>query len=232
MIEINNKRINEFCIKHPTFNIEQTLLTFIDFIEQTYSSTVPSLDSTLASQILSNLNRLEQRVQTLDTTILTKQTESMHKSVELIKEYIDDLKNILMLNNNEKIIPIIKEYNESFINKLSLLFKDIIPKEQQAQTQYIQTILKNIEQTVIIEMNKGVTKESIDSMLCIIDQKFANVLTHNEQKINFVLQNLSENKQQENEIHTKLEQVLTKFGKNNEKPAGDTPIDQEQFSNN
>jgi len=217
MIEINNKRINEFCIKHPTFNIEQTLLTFIDFIEQTYSSTVPSLDSTLASQILSNLNRLEQRVQTLDTTILTKQTESMHKSVELKKEYIDDLKNILMLNNNEKIIPIIKEYNESFINKLSLLFKDIIPKEQQAQTQYIQTILKNIEQTVIIEMNKGVTKESIDSMLCIIDQKFANVLTHNEQKINFVLQNLSENKQQENEIHTKLEQVLTKFGKNNEK---------------
>jgi hypothetical protein len=66
-------------------------------------------------------------------------------------------------------------------------------------------------------MNKGVTKESIDSMMCLIDQKFASILTHNEQKINYVLQNLSENKQEENLIHDKLDQVLTKFGKNNEK---------------
>ena len=217
IITISNKRIIDFCSKHPSFDVESTVLSFIDFIEDTYSMTVPSLDSTLASQILLNLKTIEQRVQTLDSNMAMKQAENLHKSVELKKEYIDDVKNILMLNNSEKIVPIIKEYNETFINKISLLFKDLIPKEHQAQTQYLQTILKNIEQSVAIEMNKGVTKESIDSMLCVIDQKFASILTHTEQKITNVLNAVSENKHEESIIHTKLDEVLTKFGKNNEK---------------
>ena len=132
---------------------------------------------------------------------------------ELKKEYIDDIKNIIMLNNNEKIIPIMKEYNETFINKLSL----IIPKEQQSQTVYLQTVLKNIEQTVIIEMNKGITQSSIDSMLGMIDQKFASILTHSEQKINNVLTVVSENKQEDIKLHIKLDNMLDKLGKNTEK---------------
>jgi len=216
-IQHHNKRIIDFCTKHPSFDIESTVLSFIDFIEHTYSTTIPSLDSTLASQILSNLKTLEQRVQTLDSNMAIKQIENLHKSVELKKEYIDDIKNILMLNNNEKIVPIMKEYNESFMNKLELLFKDLIPKEHQAQTQYLQTVLKNIEQTVTIELNKGVTKESIDSMLCIIDQKFASILTHSEQKINFVLTKLSENEKDDNLLHTKLDTMLDKLGKTTEK---------------
>ena len=177
-IKLQNKRIIDFCEKHPAFDIEKTLLSFIDFVEDTYSTTIPSLDSNLASQILMNLKTLQQQVQGMDSTISIKQNDYLNKSIELKKEYVDDIKNIVMLNNNEKIIPIMKEYNESFLNKLSLLFKDLIPKEQQAQTQYLQTILKNIEQTVVIEMNKGITQGSIDNMLCNIEQKFTNILTH------------------------------------------------------
>ena len=203
---IQNKRIIEFCAKHPNFDVEKTVLSFIDFIEETYNFTVPSLDSNLASQILMNLKTLQQQVQGMDSTISIKQ-------VELKKEYIDDIKNIIMLNNNEKIIPIMKEYNETFINKLSL----IIPKEQQSQTVYLQTVLKNIEQTVIIEMNKGITQSSIDSMLGMIDQKFASILTHSEQKINNVLTAVSENKQEDLKLHIKLDNMLDKLGKNTEK---------------
>jgi hypothetical protein len=216
-IEINNKRIIEFCTKHPTFDIEKTVLSFIDFVEETYSSAMPSLDSNLASQILTNLKTLQQQVQEIDSTISVKQKESISKSMEIKKEYIDDLKDILMLNNNEKIVPIIKEYNETFINKLSLLFKEIIPKEHQAQTQYLQSILKNIEQNVAVEMTKGITKESIDSMLCVIDQKFASILTHSEQKITNVLTVVSQNKEHDNLLHVKLDTMLDKLGKTSEK---------------
>ena len=203
---IQNKRIIDFCAKHPNFDVEKTVLSFIDFIEETYNFTVPSLDSNLASQILMNLKTLQQQVQGMDSTISIKQDE-------LKKEYVDDIKNIIMLNNNEKIIPIMKEYNETFINKLSL----IIPKEQQTQTQYLQNVLKNIEQTVIIEMNKGITQSSIDSMLGMIDQKFASILTHSEQKINNVLTAVSENKQEDLQLHIKLDNMLDKLGKNTEK---------------
>jgi len=214
VIQINNKRIIDFCSKHPSFDIEKTMLSFIDFVDNTYSSANPSLDSNLASQILTNLKTLQQQVQSMDSTISIKQKEI---SMEIKKEYIDDVKNILMLNNNEKIVPIIKEYNETFINKLSLLFKDIIPKEHQAQTQYLQTVLKGIEQNVAMEMNKGVNQDSIDRMLSVIDQKFASILTHSEQKITNVLTAVSQNKQDDSLLHTKLDNMLDKLGKTTEK---------------
>ena len=217
VFQINNKRIIDFCKKHPSFDIEKTILSFIDFVEETKSSANPSLDSNLASQILTNLKTLQQQVQGIDSTISIKQNEYINKSMEIKKEYIDDVKNILMLNNNEKIVPIIKEYNETFINKLSLLFKDIIPKEQQAQTMYLQSVLKNIEQNVAMEMNKGVNQESIDRMLGVIDQKFANILTHSEQKITNVLSTLSQNKQDDTILHTKLDNMLDKLGKTSDK---------------
>ena len=216
-IQLHNKRIVDFCTKHPSFDVESTVLSFIDFIEETYSSAIPSLDSSLASQILTNLKMLEQKVQGLDNSISMKQIEYLNKSSEMKKEYIDNVKDILMLNNNEKIIPIIKEYNETFINKLSLLFKELIPKEQQSQTCQLESFLKNIEQNIVIEMNKGITKESIDSMLCVIDQKFANILTHSEQKITNVLTAVSENKKDDSLLHTKIDKMLDNLGKTTKK---------------
>jgi len=216
-IKLQNKRIIDFCAKHPNFDIEKTVLSFIDFIDETYSSTVPSLDSNLASQILTNLKSLQQQVQGIDASISIKQAEYIKKSDEMKKEYIEYIKNILTLNNNEKIVPVIKEYNETFINKVSLLFKELIPKEQQSQTQYLQTFLKNIEQTITIEMNKGITQTSINNMIGMIDQKFASILTHSEQKISHVLSAVSENKKEETELHTKLDLMLDKLGKNNDK---------------
>jgi len=216
-IKLNNTRIVDFCAKHPSFDVESTVLSFIDFIEETYSSAIPSLDSSLASQILSNLKTLEQKVQSLDSTITTKQIEYLNKSSEMKKEYIDNVKDILILNNTEKIVPIIKEYNEAFINKLSLLFKELIPNEQQSQTSQLVSFLKNIEQNIVIEMNKGITKESIDSMLCIIDQKFASILTHSEHKISSVLSAVSENKKDDLQLHTKLDKMLDNLGKTTKK---------------
>ena len=210
VIQITNKRILDFCVKHSTFDIENTLLSFIDFIEETYSSAIPSLDSTLASQILINLKSIDQKVQNLESN-------SINRSVEMKKEYIDNIKDILLINNNEKIIPIIKEYNETFINKLSLLFKDLLPKEQQSQTFQLETFIKNIEQNIVIEMNKGITKESIDNILYSIDQKFTNILTHSEQKINNVLSAVSENKKDDENLHTKLNKMLDNLGKNTKK---------------
>jgi hypothetical protein len=217
VIQINNKRITDFCNKHPSFDIESTVLSFIDFIEETYSSVIPSLDSTLASQILTNMKALEQKVQMLDQTIANKQMEYFNKTSEMKKEYIDNVKDILMINNNEKIVPIIKEYNEAFINKLSLLFKEMIPKEHQSQTYQLESFLKNIEHNIVIEMNKGITKESIDSMLAGIDQKFANILTHSEQKITNVLSAVSQNKQDDTILHTKLDRMLDNLGKTTKK---------------
>ena len=209
-ISIRNKRIIEFCCKHPSFDIERSLLKLIEFMEETYSATVPCLDTNLALQIMENLKALNNKVETLDSTITNRQ-------FQLQKEYIEDLKSLLSINNTEKIIPSIKEYNEAFSNKMTLLFKDLIPQQQTQQTNQLQSILKGIEQTVVIEMNKGITMNSLDSLMNNIEHKFANILTHSEQKIASVLNAVSENKQEDKNLHTKLDHMLTKLGKNNEK---------------
>ena len=216
-ILIKNRRIVEFCERYPCFDIEKTVLSFIDFIESTHSMSVPSLDKTLASQIVDNLKSLQQQVYGLENNLSIKQNEYLSKASEIKKEYIEDIRTLLSINNNDKILPIIKDHNESFINKLSLMFKELIPKEQQQQTQYLQNILKNIEQTVVIEMNKGITQSGIDSMINNIEQKFATILTHSEQKINSVLSAVSDNKKEEEQIHNKLDEMLNKLGRNNEK---------------
>jgi len=215
MIKIENKRIMDFCKKHPTFEPEAILLSFINFVEDNFNNVIPSLDSSLASQILDKLNKLDNKVLGIDTALNIKQNEYFNKSNEIKKEYIDDIRNMLSLNNTEKIVPIIKEYNESFVNKLSLLFKEIIPNEQQTQTNQLSSILKNIEQTVVIEMNKGITQNSIDSMLLNIEQKFANILTHSEQKISNVLSAVTENKKEEQIVHNKIDLMLTKLNNTN-----------------
>lgn len=205
-MKIINKRIINFCEKYPSFDIESMLISFIDIIEKSSSTVLPSLDSNLASQILNSLKSLQNQVNDIDSNLIIKQDN-------LKKEYLDDIRNMLTLNNTEKIIPIIKEYNETFIDKLSL----IIPKEQQSQTNYLQNIIKNMEQSVVIELNKGITQNSIDNVMNNIEQKFAHILTHSEQKIGGVLSAVSENKSNELKLHNKLESMLSKLGKNNEK---------------
>ena len=200
---IKNQIIIDFCKKHPNFDLEKTLISFIEIMEQ--ANIEPTLNSNLAQQIIENIKILQNQVNSMDSMFVNKQND-------LKKEYIEDIKLIMVKNNNES-LPIIKEYNEAFFNKLSLM----IPKEQQSQTLYIQTILKNIEQNVVIEMNKGITQGSIDSMMNNIEQKFSNILTHSEQKIGGILSAVSENKKDESVLHSKLDQMLSKLGKNTDK---------------
>jgi hypothetical protein len=187
---INNKYISDFCNKHPNFDLEGTIISIIKVIEESYSNVVPSLDSNLANKILNKMNEMNQNIKTLESN-------------NMKNEYINNIKDILVINNNEKIIPIIKEYNENFMNKLTLLFKDIIPKEQQNQNYYIESFMKGIEQNILIELNKGFTKDSIDSILNNIEQKFTNIISINEQKNN-----------NDKQLYGKLDKMLDNLGKN------------------
>jgi len=192
-MQITNKRILEFCEKHPSFDVETTLLSFIDFVNDTYSSAVPSLDSDLASQILANLKSLQNHVVNMDSTSVINNIK---------RDYIEEIKNIITINNAEKIVPIVKEYNEAFFNKISLFFKDAIPKEQQIQTLALQNTFKGIQQLLTMEIEKGVTKESIDRTMWNVEQKLENVLLA-----------LSENK----EIHKKVDTMISRLSKNTDK---------------
>ena len=104
MITIGNRRIIDFCNRYPNFNIEDTVVSFIEFVEKICDNTVPSLDSNLATQILINIKNLQTQVGNLDSTITDRQNQYINRFAEFRKDYIVDIANILTVNNAEKII--------------------------------------------------------------------------------------------------------------------------------
>ena len=209
-IIIENKRIITFCTKYPNFNVEDTLLSFIGFVENTCDKTVPSLDSNLATQLLLNIKSLQNQVLHMESTINAKQNEYINKFADFRKDYIQDITNILSINNSDKTIPAMKEYNEIFINKLTLLFKEIIPKNQESQTKEIE----NFIQQLFLNIN---SKYNIEGIFNTIEQKFSLILTQSENKTAEVLNSINSKKTEDHELKSNLNELLNKLHNCNQK---------------
>ena len=121
-------------------------MAFIEFVERCKENVVPSLDTALATQILLDLKTIQSQVAAVGSTVEIKQTESINRFNEFKQGYLHDIANILTVNNADKIVPTMKEYNEIFINRLTLIFKEIIPKNQENQTKEIQQFIQNLHQ--------------------------------------------------------------------------------------
>ena len=201
MITIGNKRIIDFCDRYPNFNVEDTVVSFIEFVEKICDNTVPSLDSNLATQLLLNIKTLQTQVGNLDSTITARQNEYINRFAEFRKDYIVDIANILTINNADKIIPTIKEYNEHFINKLTILFNEIIPKNHEIQTKDIEHFIQQLH----ININ---SKNSVESIFNTIEQKFSTILTQSENKTSEILNSINSKKTEDQELKVNLNQLL------------------------
>ena len=223
-ISIQNKRIIEFCDKYPNFNVEDTLLSFIDFIERTYNNSIPSLNSNLASDLLQNMKTLQQQMIHMETSIAANQKETIHdftnRFVEFRKEYLEDIRNTLSVNNNEKVLPILKEYNEIFINKVVIMFNELVPKNNSVQTMELSNFINHLENVLLQEFKKNnncLTQSHFETFAGNIENKFSSILLNSE-KQNCDLINTINNKHIENsQINNNIAELLNKLTNSNTK---------------
>ena len=108
LISINNKKIFEFYNKYKTLDFENVNLYIIELFEKI--NTNPSLDNMMAGQLLQNMSDLDKKINYFKETVS------------------DDLKNIINLNNNEKIAPMLKEYMQTFQDRTKIMLTETIPK--------------------------------------------------------------------------------------------------------
>ena len=121
-LHINNKEVFEFYTKH-SINFEHINILFFNILQQIVTSTDNSFNSNIASMLLSKISNIEQ-------TINKQQTDFFTKINEYKKEYLNDIKLILLSNNVEHVAPLIKETNNNLIDKTTLIINDLIPKNQ------------------------------------------------------------------------------------------------------
>ena len=112
-LTINNKEVFEFYQKH-SLNFEQMNILFFNILQQIVTSTDNSYNSNIASMILTKITNIEQ-------TVFKQQTDFFTKLNDYKKDYINDVKLILLSNNVEHITPLIKETNNSLIDVFAMI---------------------------------------------------------------------------------------------------------------
>ena len=140
-LETTNHKICKFYTDNPSINFDAVNLIFIDLFEKLLNDMSSTMNTTIHSQILTNVNTHTQMLEDLKksfsslkkdiSTLSTDITNSLLiKFMDIKREYIEDVKNIVNNNTNDKITVLFEKHNSQLIDKTQILISDIIPKSQ------------------------------------------------------------------------------------------------------
>lgn len=194
-ISFHNKRIYEFYQEHKNIDIESMNLVLIDILERLYQDINPVLTTNLASQLIENMRTLQTQMNTMNDSFMKSHTELstnfVVKFMEFKKEYIEDLKMILTNTTAEKIAPIIKQHNESLLDKTTLLITDLIPKNNDVLSREISQSMKELHSTINSDttnlIKNSVNKESLEKFIAELDEKFTKSLVSTQSIMNSII---------------------------------------------
>lgn len=236
-LTICNKEVFEFYSKH-SLDFEQMNILFCNILQQIITTTDNSYDNNIASTILKKISNLENNFSNIENNLFKHQVELSNRLNEYKKDYINDLKLILLSNNVEHITPLIRETNNNLIDKTTLIINELLPKNQNFISKDIDSNFKLLQSNIITETNKLLsssmnqknidefinssnllmtqTINSISSIVTSIENKLDNRLTMNTCKIDELQKNITDN----NFNSAKLQQNVTEMLKKFEKGSG------------
>ena len=122
----------------------------IDILKNLSSDLTKTLNTTVNSKILSVVSNIDQNISLMKSDI-------MLKFYEIKKDYIEDMKHIIhnnTLSNNDKINSTIEKMNELFISKLTAIFNELIPKNQDKCYLQIENCIKNFGVSITKDTSK------------------------------------------------------------------------------
>ena len=208
-IAVKNKTIYDFYNKHPNLNFEEMNVIFVNILEQLFESSNPSLNTNIASQLIDNMRTLQTQVSNV-TEMFSKSQSDMNtiftiKFVEFKRDYIEDMKLILSHNTTDKIAPIIKDYNDSLLDKTRILINEIMPKNQENLSKGIENFMKNLQNNITqdtnVLMKSTINKETLDTFINSIDEKFSKTVLNSQSILNSIVTS------SENRIENRLTEI-------------------------
>jgi len=234
---LNNKDVFDFYKKY-SLNFEEMNILFCNILKKIITSTDKSYDNNVATLILNKINDIEHNFSNIEQHLIKQQTDISNKLNEHKKDYINDIKLILLSNNVEHITPLIKETNNNLIDKTTLIINELLPKNQSVIAKDIDSNFKLLQSQIISETNKLLSSsmskinvdefinnsntlltqsiQSITTLISTFENKFENRLNNNSSKIDELSKNINEHQF----TSTKLQQSVTDMLKKFEKGSG------------
>ena len=194
-LTINNKRIFDFYDEHKNLNFENMNLILVEILENLLKNTNPTLDMNVAASLLESVKGLQGKINNIED-VMNKNLNDISnvftlKFIDFKKEYMTDLQLILSNNANEKVAPLIKEYNESLLDKTKIMFGEIIPKNQESLYKSIEGSLRTLQESVNKDTNllikSSLSKEVLQDYISKLDEKFGNTLLNTQSVLNTIV---------------------------------------------
>lgn len=230
-LTIDNKDIFLFYEKY-SLDFEQINILFYNILQQIMISNDNSLNNNIASTILNKISSIEQSISTHQINTQNHVTEKFN---EYRKEYINDIKLLMLSNNAEHISPLIKETNNNLIDKTTLMLNDIIPKNNEPVLRELQNNFNHLQTFLSNETNKFLSStqneksmddfltnsnqfmtQSLNNLTSIInssDSRLENKLHDSDAKINEMTKLFSENNASNLLLQNSINDILKKFEK-------------------
>ena len=194
-LTLNNKKVFEFYNEHKNLNFENMNILFVDILDNLLRNTNPSLDSNVAAALLDNMKALQRQVLNIKDTVEKNQTDigTMFtlKFVDFKRDYMEDMRMILSSNANEKVAPIIKQYNDALLDKTRIMINEIIPKNQDILYKSIENTLDNLQKSINNDTNllmkSSLTKDVLDKFTQSLDEKFSTTLINSQSMFNSII---------------------------------------------
>lgn len=230
-LSITNKNIFEFYQKH-SIDFEEMNILFFNLLQQIILITDSSYDNNIASIILKKINNIETNI---EQHFIKQQNEITNKFNEYKKEYINDIKNILLTNNIDYVAPLIKETNNHLIDKTSIVINELIPKNQNNLSREIESYFKilhsqlsnetskllqssintNTIEEFISNINLSMTQtiNTLTTIVSSVENRLEHKINTNNSKIEDVQKHILSNNHANTMLQTSVNEMLKKFEK-------------------
>jgi hypothetical protein len=221
-IHTNNKRIIDF-YNNNNYDFEQMNLLFIDILEKLMLNMDTSLNNNIATTLLEKINNIEKNVNKSQSDI---SNIILNQMTEYRKEYMNDIKLLLSSNNNDGLLPLIKETNINLLDKTTLLLNDLLPKNQTELSKSVFSQLSQFQISITNETNKltssALDKNTIDTFFNTLTSSFTNIISASEsrvetrlnesdRKINDIKEITNSNKSSQQQLQSNISEILKKF---------------------
>ena len=215
-----NKKVIEFYNEHSSLDFETMNITFITIMQNLMQDMNSSLNNTIATQLLNNMQGLQSQINLVSENVIKLQSETIinfsAKFSEFKRDYIEDVKMVLTsnsINTIDKIAPLIKEYNSILLDKTQLLLNEVVPKNNEQLTKELKGIIIGFHSSISEETNyllkTTVTQESLTDFITKLDNKFLNAQTNSQQILNALITSTEHRLDSRiNEIKTSTEQHI------------------------
>lgn len=166
-LTINSAKVYDFYNRHKNLDIESMNEMFCDILENLVDNLDNTMNSSIRSEILSTLKDQNSKISELKGSLQSMENSISNnltvKFVDLKRDYIEDVKNIVHINNSdntEKLTAYLEKQNQELLSKTGMIINEVVGKDENSKV--ISQMLDSFKADLTTE-TKRLLETSVDS---------------------------------------------------------------------